>query len=88
MEENNIMTTVEEVADAAEEIVETGSDKNFGYGLAIGGAVVVIGSLAYKYAVKPLASKIKDKIKSKKQNDESEANLEVKCDCDVESDEE
>lgn len=87
MEENKIMTTVEEVADAAEEIVETGSDKNFGYGLAIGGAVVVIGSLAYKYAVKPLATKIKDKIKSRK-NDKSEAEPEVVEVSDVEPDEE
>lgn len=81
MEENNEMTTVEleftgEDADMTNDLVEVVSDNNFGYGLAVGGTVVAMGALAYKYAVKPLAAKIKDKVRSRKQKKSNAA-----CDC-------
>ena len=81
MEENNEMTTVEleftgEDADMTNDLVEVGSDNGFGYGLAVGGTVVAIGARAYKYAVKPLAAKIKDKVRSRKQKKSN-----ATCDC-------
>lgn len=98
MEENNEMTTVEleftgEDADMTNDLAEVGSDNSFGYGLAVGGAVVAIGALAYKYAVKPLAAKIKDKIHSRKQKksnatcDSPEGKIEVVESSDAETSE-
>lgn len=68
MENNEIMTNeMDAVVPVVEEVVETGCANK---GLKMAGGVVmtvVIGGLAYKYVVKPLVGKIKDKRTAKKQ---------------------
>lgn len=59
METNEILTN-EEVMDVAEEVVTTGSGKALKT-LGIFGGAVLIGGLAYKYAVKPIIAKVKAK---------------------------
>lgn len=64
MDAQEIMTN-EEVMEVAEDLVPVGSGKDLGIGIAIGGAIVTVGGLAYKYIVKPLAAKIKAKKEAK-----------------------
>lgn len=64
METNEIMTN-EEVMDATEEVITTGSGKTLITLGIIGGAALVSG-LAYKYAIKPII----DKVKAKKEPDD------------------
>ena len=64
MDAQEIMTN-EEVMEVAEDLVPVGSGKDLGIGIAIGGAIVTVGGLAYKYIVKPLVAKIKAKKEAK-----------------------
>lgn len=59
METNEILTN-EEVMNAAEEVVTESSGKTL-KALGIFGGAVLIGGLAYKYAVKPIIAKVKAK---------------------------
>lgn len=63
MDANEMMN--EEVMEATEEIVNSGSGKGFKVAAGVGIAVLV-GGVAYKYAVKPLVAKIKAKKEQKK----------------------
>ena len=74
---NEILTEVTENIDVAEELVEVGSEKGIGLGVAIGGAVVLLGGLAYKYAIKPIVAKIKAKKEQKADIELSEDDVEV-----------
>lgn len=66
MDAQEIMTN-DEVMEVAEELVPTGSGKDLGVGIAIGGSIVAISLVAYRYIVKPLAAKIKAKKESKEE---------------------
>ena len=71
METNEIMNN--EVIEAAEEIVPTGAKGKAFAAVAGVGLAVLVGGVAYKYAVKPLVAKYK----SKKAQEETSAVLEV-----------
>lgn len=64
--DENIMTTNEEVVELTEEIVKSGFGKSLKM-FGIGAATVVVGGVAYKYAVKPLITKWTDNRAAKKQ---------------------
>ncbi len=82
MENNEIMTNeMDAVVPVVEDVVETGCGK----GLKMAGGVVmtvVIGGLAYKYVVRPLVGKIKDKRATKRQYDAAVDGeiIDVECD--------
>ncbi len=63
MENREIMNN--DVIEATEEVIETGSKKGLKIVAGIGMGVVVAG-LLYKYVAKPVVAKIKTKIKQKK----------------------
>lgn len=59
MDAKEIMTN-DEVIETTEEIMKTGTSKGFKIAAGVGLAVLV-GGVAYKYIVKPIAAKIKSK---------------------------
>ena len=61
--ENNEMMNNEVVEEATEEIAKTNSNSMMAAGIGL--AVVALGFVAYKYAVKPMVAKIKEKKKAK-----------------------
>jgi len=44
-----------------EEVVETATDNKSGFKVAAGVGLVVVGVIAYKYVIKPIVAKIKQK---------------------------
>lgn len=70
--DTNEITITEDVIEATEEIATAGSGK--GFKMAVGfGLTVLVGVIAYKYVVKPIAAKIKSK-KNKSKNDKDAEN--------------
>ena len=59
MDAKEIMTN-DEVIETTEEIMKTGTSKEFKIAAGVGLAVLA-GGVAYKYIVKPIAAKIKSK---------------------------
>lgn len=76
MENTEIMNNEavnEAVVEKAEDVVKATSNANF-KGVAIAGVSMVAGALAYKFVIKPVASKIKDKREKKKKDKEDPEN--------------
>lgn len=72
METNEIMT---EVNESTEEVANANTN---GYKIAAGiGLVIVVGGIAYKYAIKPAIAKIKAKKAARKADDEMDQVNEV-----------
>lgn len=65
---NEVMNNNEEVIELvpAEEIAEMDSDDLFAK-VAIGGLAVIVGVVAYKFAIKPAAQKVKEWYKNRKE---------------------